>query len=152
MSGDYQVAPVSLPLASLLSELHIESFGRQEGWDFKQMRGSLMLDTTEGWIAYDEREPGGFILCQTVADEIEILTFCVRPLYRRRKIGELLLKQVMAASQQKGGKRIFLEVAADNVPARKLYERFGFKHTGNRPNYYRRGTGTADALMFCYLL
>jgi ribosomal-protein-alanine N-acetyltransferase len=33
-------------------------------------------------------------------------------------------------------KKIFLEVAADNIPARKLYEKQGYIAIGKRPKYY----------------
>ena len=35
----------------------------------------------------------------------------------------------------------FLEVDADNVPAIKLYHRFGFVKVGERAGYYRRPDG-----------
>ena len=43
----------------------------------------------------------------------------------------------MEADLKKSGvKHIFLEVAADNTPARALYEQNGFVQIGVRPRYY----------------
>ena len=33
-------------------------------------------------------------------------------------------------------KKLFLEVASNNIPAQKLYESMGFKTVGLRPKYY----------------
>ena len=40
-----------------------------------------------------------------------------------------------------GAGTLFLEVDADNVPAIKLYHRFGFIKVGERAGYYRRPDG-----------
>ena len=47
-----------------------------------------------------------------------------------------------------GARALFLEVGADNPPARALYEAMGFRVIGARAAYYRRGDGPpADALI-----
>lgn len=150
MDGPFQIRTASLPLAPVLTRLHAESFGT-EGWSLEQMRGSLALTTTKAWIAYDGETPAGFILCQALPGETEILTFCVAPSKRRQKIGEALLGCVLEAAAAKKAP-IFLEVAADNNAARKLYERLGFAVTGSRANYYKRGAVTVDAVRYERLL
>jgi ribosomal-protein-alanine N-acetyltransferase len=142
-----EIRPITLPLAPVLARLHRESFDA-ESWSVAQIRGSLKLATTQGWIAFAGTTPVGFILCQSAANEFEILTFCVRPSYRRRKIGARLLEAAIAAARNAGSVEIYLEVATDNQAARILYEGLGFKISGARPGYYKRGAGTADALMY----
>lgn len=130
----------------MLASLHAESFG-VEAWSCDQMRGSLALTTTRGWIAHDGDKPAGFILCQALPGECEILTFCIAPALRRQGIGAALLRFVLKDAQAAAGK-IFLEVAADNAAARKLYEKLGFTVTGTRVNYYKRGAVTVDAVRY----
>jgi ribosomal-protein-alanine N-acetyltransferase len=146
VDGKLSIREATLPLAPALAVLHAESFG-PEGWSLDQMRGSLALTTTRGWIAYDGDKPAGFILCQMLPNETEILTFCVTPALRRQKIGEALLRLVVENAKADGG-RIFLEVAADNAAARRLYEKLGFTVTGSRANYYKRGAVTVDAVRY----
>ena len=38
--------------------------------------------------------------------------------------------------KKSGVVNVFLEVSEVNYPARKLYEKHGFKPTGKRPKYY----------------
>jgi len=138
----------SLPDAALLTALHSESFG-EAGWSLAQITSALVLATNTVLIAEEAGMARGFILCQIAADEAEILTFCVTSLARRRGVGVFLLQAVLAVAQQKQVMRIFLEVAADNHAAITLYEKAGFRVIGKRPDYYRRGGASMDAVMLC---
>lgn len=90
----------------------------------------------------------GFILMRVVADEAEILTLAVRPGARRQGLGRSLVAQGLAASRSFGADAIFLEVAEDNVAARRLYAAAGFIESGRRRDYYpRSGGGRQDALL-----
>jgi len=147
MSGRFLIRRASLSEAAVLATLHAESFG-EERWSADQIKDSLTLATTKSWIAYDEDTPLGFILCQIVPGETEILTLCVSPARRRQRIAEALLRHMMDAVRADGGAKIFLEVAADNHAARKLYEQQGFTVTGTRAGYYKRGAVTVDGVMY----
>lgn len=85
----------------------------------------------------------GFIVYRTTLDEAEIITIGVHPDARRTGIGVALLGVMEADLKKSGVKHIFLEVAADNTPARALYEQNGFVQIGVRSRYY----GGVDAIM-----
>lgn len=78
----------------------------------------------------------GFIVYRTTLDEAEIITIGVHPDARRTGIGVALLGVMEADLKKSGVKHIFLEVAADNIPARALYEQNRFVQIGVRPRYY----------------
>ena len=78
----------------------------------------------------------GFIIWRVVADEAEIITIGVRPEFRKSGIASAMLILVENDVKKRGGKKIFLEVAENNIPARKLYESSGYKQIGIRPHYY----------------
>ena len=78
----------------------------------------------------------GFIVYRTTLDEAEIITIGVHPDARRTGIGVALLGVMEADLKKSGVKHIFLEVAADNTPARALYEQNRFVQIGVRPRYY----------------
>lgn len=78
----------------------------------------------------------GFIVYRTTLDEAEVITIGVHPDARRSGIGIALLGVMEADLKKSGVKHIFLEVAADNAPARALYEQNGFVQIGVRPRYY----------------
>lgn len=86
----------------------------------------------------------GFVVWRVVADEAEIITIGVHPDARRGGIADAMLVLVESDVKKRGGKKIFLEVAENNVPARALYEHNGYAQVGVRPKYY---DGTDAILM-----
>ena len=61
--------------------------------------------------------------------------------------GRVVLQHVIAVAEQQNVAEITLEVAADNLPARHLYETCGFSASGVRKNYYHRGENRCDAVI-----
>ena len=57
-----------------------------------------------------------------------ISNVAVKPAYRNRGIGRLLVQTALDHVKGKGGTVAHLQVRDDNVPALRLYERFGFRH------------------------
>ena len=79
-----------------------------------------------------------------MVDELQVLAVGVLPAARRRGVGRALLDHALEATRAAGGRRVTLEVAHDNEPARRLYEGAGFSVFNVRRGYYP-ATG-ADAL------
>jgi ribosomal-protein-alanine N-acetyltransferase len=69
-------------------------------------------------------------------DEAHITTFAVLPDYRRRKIGERMLLSLFDRAEKLGAEWLTLEVRASNLPAQRLYEKYGFRPAGIRRRYY----------------
>lgn len=106
---------------------------------------SLLADLTGNESArYMVAESGGRIVgycsMHTVVDEGHIMNMAVLSEYRRKGIGENLLKAMIALS---GLEYFTLEVRISNYGAVRLYEKLGFEIMGRRPNYY----GDEDALI-----
>lgn len=90
----------------------------------------------------------GFAIGRAAADEAELLTIAVAPGARRKGIGRRLLAEFETGARARGAVEAFLEVAADNAPARGLYNAAGWFQVGLRRAYYRRPDGTRlDALV-----
>ena len=71
-----------------------------------------------------------------MVDEGHIITFAVHPVWRRQHIGGRLLLAFLDLAADRGAHEATLEVRLSNLPARRLYERFGFRPVGLRPRYY----------------
>jgi ribosomal protein S18 acetylase RimI-like enzyme len=65
-----------------------------------------------------------------------ITTFAVLPAYRRRRIGERMLLAIFERAGKLGAEWLTLEVRASNLPAQRLYEKYGFRPAGIRRRYY----------------
>jgi len=71
-----------------------------------------------------------------MVDEAHVTTFAVHPRYRRRRIGEQLLLALLDMALAREAREATLEVRLSNLPARRLYEKYGFRPVGIRPRYY----------------
>ena len=78
----------------------------------------------------------GFAGIWILADEAHITNIAVRNLYQRQGIGELLLIATIDLSAELKASLLTLEVRASNLPAQKLYEKYGFVQVGLRRGYY----------------
>lgn len=132
-----------------LARLHAQCFP-DDAWDAPALAELLAMKGASGHLVEEGGGDGplGLILDLIVADHGEILTLGVAPAARRQGIARMLLDDLFRRARRAGARSIGLEVAADNAPARRLYEASGFTPTGRRPGYYRRLGATVDALVF----
>ena len=71
-----------------------------------------------------------------IFEEIDIVTVAVHPDHRKKGFGRLILETVLAEGKKLGAKLATLEVRANNIQARNLYERLGFIQIAVRKKYY----------------
>ena len=87
----------------------------------------------------------GFAGIWLLVDEAHITSFATRTAWRRQGIGERLLVALIDLALARGAKEATLEVRPSNIPAKRLYEKYGFKVVGVRPRYY--SDNNEDALI-----
>ena len=61
--------------------------------------------------------------------------------------GQIILQHLIDVTEQHNVSEITLEVAADNIPARRLYDSCGFHVSGIRKDYYYRSENRCDAVI-----
>jgi ribosomal protein S18 acetylase RimI-like enzyme len=64
-----------------------------------------------------------------------------------RRFGMIILQHLIDVIEQHDVDEITLEVAADNMPARRLYDSCGFHVSGIRKDYYHRDENRCDAVI-----
>lgn len=137
--------------AALLAELHAPAF--DDAWPepaFASLLEHPQVTVLIGALA--EGPPQGFVLVRTVADEAEVLTFCVSEGARGKGLGRALLEAAFDTARQRGAAHMFLEVGARNDYAIGLYRRTGFAEVGRRAGYYHHGDNASDALVMRRIL
>ncbi len=72
--------------------------------------------------------------------------------YRRKGIGEALLRAAVGRAREIGLERIELEVFADNAPAIRLYEKMGFEREGINRKVRKRGDVYTDSIRMSLFL
>jgi [ribosomal protein S18]-alanine N-acetyltransferase len=141
-----RIAPFPPDAAERLAMLHSACFP-DDPWEAGAMARLIALTGSFGWLVWEDREPVGFILVRDLGNECEILSLGVLPRWRRRGLGQDLLRAAIAETQRRGLPSLVLEVATDNDAASALYAALGFTPVGRRARYYRRPDGRADALI-----
>lgn len=71
-----------------------------------------------------------------IIDEAHVTNIAVLPEYRGKKLGERLLRRMMAEAIAEGARKMTLEVRVTNDPAQNLYRKLGFQDGGIRRSYY----------------
>lgn len=130
-----------------LAEIHSAAFLRERPWSADEFQN--LLDSAYVTLFH---QPGGFALTRTVGGESELLTLAVNPTHQRRGIGRNLTLEWLAAIDGMAD-TAFLEVAADNTSAQRLYLDSGFVEVARRTAYYARKNATSvDAVVMRYRL
>lgn len=73
------------------------------------------------------------------SDSMILMSIAIDPDYRRMKTGSALLWDAISLASNFGAKRMILQVAEDNLAARNLYTKVGFKQTQDLKDYYGKG-------------
>ena len=106
-------------------------------WPDDAYRNELLTNRLASYVvARAGDEIVGFGGLWVMVDEAHITTFAVDPRWRRRGVGEWLLLGLLARAVERNAREATLEVRLSNMPARRLYEKYGFRPVGIRPRYY----------------
>ncbi|MBS7648702.1 ribosomal protein S18-alanine N-acetyltransferase [Candidatus Bathyarchaeota archaeon] len=99
-------------------------------------------------VAEEDNRVVGYIMCRIesgfsgfgLTKRGHVISIAVLPNYRRRGIGEALLKEALQAMvNYYGVKECYLEVRISNAPAISLYKKIGFKIERVIRGYYADG-------------
>ena len=127
-----------------IREIERESFSTP--WPTHAYRSELEKNKLAHYIVarYDNLVIG-YAGIWMMVDEAHITTFAVRRQWRRQGVGERLLVALLDLARDRGAREATLEVRPTNEPARRLYEKFGFREMGRRTRYY--SDNNEDALI-----
>jgi ribosomal protein S18 acetylase RimI-like enzyme len=85
------------------------------------------------WVAVENIQLVGTVAAVRIDDEVYIRSLAVLPNARRRGIAALLLYEVGRFAEAKGARRLVLDTTPFLRRAIQLYEKFGFRWTGDGP-------------------
>jgi ribosomal-protein-alanine N-acetyltransferase len=96
-------------------------------------------------VAEEAGELCGFVCAQAVAGEWEMENVVLAAEFLRRGIADELLRELIQRAESEAS-TILLEVRESNLPARRLYEKHGFREVGRRRAYYSEPA--EDAILY----
>lgn len=107
-----------------------ETFLRMQ-FEVQRRSYSLKYPSAVRWIAIRGEELVGHVILCRAAQEIVLVDLSILPEHRNGGLGTFLIRQVQLEAEQEG-RTVKLQVLMTNYPARRLYERLGFRITGER--------------------
>lgn len=88
----------------------------------------------------------GYAIVMTALDEAHLLNLAVASVWQGRGVGARFLQYLIETCRRQKLDMLYLEVRPSNLPARRMYDHFGFQKLGMRRDYYPAPTGREDAL------
>jgi ribosomal-protein-alanine N-acetyltransferase len=135
------IEPAQAKDADPIAKLHAQGFYR--GWPREDFASYITGDGTPLYVACDARRRiAGFAMLRHLGEEAELITIAVDKKWRGKGVGLSLMRALFDDLLMSPAKKLFLEVAADNTAALKLYTRLGFARISERKGYYLRPDGT----------
>lgn len=115
----------------------LESACFPDPWSRKSIRSTLREDRSCMLVAEENGLVCGYLNSTYLFEELNLNRIAVSPDFRRRHVGASLLGTLVDFCTAHGLTRLMLEVREGNLPARRLYESFGFISLGERKNFYQ---------------
>lgn len=82
----------------------------------------------------------GYYIAMLGVDEVHLLNITVAPQFQGQGWSRVMLDALALWARGQNAKWLWLEVRVSNTRALQVYERYGFRHAGQRKAYYPNGT------------
>ncbi len=119
--------------------LAIERVSFPNPWHESTFRGEIQnrsLSFPLVMVQTEDNQVVGYIIFWQIGDEVQVNNIAIHPDFRRRGLGETLLRHALARAKQQGANYVSLEVRQSNFAAQALYRKLGFQSLGVRRFYY----------------
>jgi ribosomal-protein-alanine N-acetyltransferase len=142
---DITISPMTKDDIEAVVKIEEEAYGKHH-W-----AKSSFYDEMSNNLAkyYSAKTPSGELIGYAgtwhIIDEGHITTIAVKNEYQRNHIGEAIIQKIIDDCYKNNIKYLTLEVRVSNLPAIKLYEKYGFQSLGTRKGYYQ--DNNEDALI-----
>lgn len=113
-------------------------------WSSSILKEELQNPNSKYFVAINNSKILGFGGIWKAVDDCHVTDIVVKKDCRRLGIGSKILEKLIQVAKQTNLGSITLEVNINNIPAQKLYNKYGFKALGVRKKYYNN---TDDAIV-----
>ena len=123
----------------------IESVSFPTPWSEELILSEMREPLSSFFVAVTNDKVIGYYGFIHILDELHILNVAVDPTFRKCGVGNYLISHLLETARTLSARAVTLEVRESNLPAIRLYEKFGFVFSGVRPHYY---TDKENALIY----
>lgn len=129
-----EIEPMTLNHVDAVLEISKESF--PVSWSRDSFINEIKNPLAHYLVAIINNRVVGFVGVWIIVGEANITNIAVSNSFRRKGIGNLLMKHIIKLCKENDTKDMNLEVRASNITAQNLYEKFGFIKKSVRKKYY----------------
>ena len=106
-------------------------------WNVNTFKEELLNPNSKYIVAKTNNKIVGFAGIWKSVDDVHITNIVTSKSFRNQRIGSIMLSNLIEIAKNENNiTSITLEVNSNNIPAQKLYQKFGFKVVGLRKRYY----------------
>ncbi len=127
--------------------LRIEQQAYRYPWPESSFKDCLQPQYVS-WLLCQDDQTIGYLIVQSVVDELHLLNICVATDYQNQGYGQQLMRHCIHFAKSQQLISILLEVRQSNRAAKKLYAKWQFELIGTRKNYYPCDEGREDAAIY----
>lgn len=143
MDNKIEISRMNISDLDSIKDILVADF--DDFWNYNVFKSEIENPNSKYIKAKFDGKIVGFAGIWKSVDDVHITDIVTAKDFRKNGIGSRLLENLIdLAKREKGISSITLEVNENNIPAIKLYEKFGFKNVGLRKKYYNN---TYDALI-----
>ena len=107
-----------------------------EPWSEEGLSAELTKEEAHFFVCENDGILAGYMGMHIILDECYVTNVAVFHSFRRKGIGEALVKHCIRKAADENCSFISLEVRVSNAAAISLYEKLGFLAVGERKNFY----------------
>lgn len=125
----------------------LENLFGDEGYSRELILSSLVDENMYNVLIFVDEAVKGYLSASRVFDESELMKIIITEDARRCGLASMLMDLYLKDMQKMGVINFYLEVRSNNIPAKKLYEKFNYNKIYQREKYYSDGV---DADIYWY--
>ena len=135
--SDITISPMTRDDIEDITKIEAEAYGKHH-WAKSSFYDEMSNNLAKYYVAKTSAgETVGYAGTWHIIDEGHITTFAVKKDYLRNHIGDAIMQKIIEDCYKDNIKYLTLEVRVSNIPAIKLYEKYGFQSLGTRKGYYQ---------------
>ena len=133
--NDVQIHKMTISDLNEIEDVLFSDF--DDFWNVNIFRSELLNPNSKYIVAKINGKIVGFAGIWKAVDDVHITNIVTAKKFRKQNIGSILLSNLIKMARAENEiSSITLEVNVNNIPAKKLYEKFNFEVVGLRKKYY----------------
>lgn len=130
--------------------LAIENQSFEFPWSEEDFIRCLRQRNCIGMVAEFDERIVGFMIYELHKNRLHILNFAVREEFRRRRVGEQMMRKLVSKLSQQRRNRILLEVRETNLNAQLFFRKAGFRAISLLRAFYEDTPEDAYLMQYVY--